>query len=102
MIHQFSTNILGLNVNDKNLLLRKFNLIKDKLFPNLNMKYNIGNSSNNWIKLEYKGSEDEVMELYHLISNIKFNRTHMDYEDDKIPYFNCSIQLINGDYGGSK
>lgn len=98
MNHSLNVKISGLNPDDRDLLLSKFDLIKEKLCSDLVIDFSMVKSEPNWITLVFSGDEDMVYTLYHIISNIDFKKSEYD-RCQCIPKLKCSMSISNIRYG---
>lgn len=84
-------NINGLGAEDLKILLPKINLIKDKIYPSLEVE-----DKNNEIHiLQDIQDMDKALTLFKLLNNLNFNRQ----TDTGHIRFHCSLNEDNNNYG---
>ena len=93
--------IRGLNPFDRDLLLTKFELIKDKLYENIILDYSYVKSSPNFIRLVANFQHDDIsnaLYLYDMLNKIEFEKT--SYERCICnPTFSLSLNNHIEEYG---
>ena len=95
--------IAGLNPYDRDILLTKFELIKDKLYPSLDIDFTMLKSYPNSIYINHKFEDSEcemALQLYNLLKGIKFEKTEYERCQCK-PCFiiNMEFNIVDENYG---
>ena len=71
----------GLNPDDRNLLIYKYELIKDKVYPNMSIDQSLVKSVPNWIRVTYEGDVSDCGELLNILAGIEFTPSEYEYTD---------------------
>lgn len=94
---EINLKINGLTIEEKEILLKKIDLIKDNIYPELNVDYSMLKHSPNWISIKNEIDDYAVaFELFRLLSNLDFPHKHDDYyEIYENVHMNMSLNFTN-------